>query len=254
MKNKYLQHDRDVIVAVSDTDFNARIKPSAIMGYFQDIATEHADMLGIGYSDLRSQDLGWVMIRMSFKIMQSPKVGETITIKTFPEKPKAADVNRGYCIENKAGETIVTASSKWCVVDVNTHKIRRCAPLFTEFNDSDYIPTSPLDDANPKIEKLSDYGEVIGEPLKYTVQVTDLDYNVHMNNARYGDVILNICTVNMLRENTISRVDINFMSQLFIGDCFDVYKVQKDNITFIEAKKCDSEAVVFRGRIEWNES
>jgi acyl-ACP thioesterase len=222
------------------------------MGYFQDIATEHADILGIGYNDLRSQGLGWVMIRMSFKIMQSPKVGETITIKTFPEKPKAADVNRGYYVVNKAGETIVTATSKWCVVDLNTHKVRRCSPLFTKFRDSDYIPTQPLDNANPKIEKLSDYGETVGEPITHTVHVTDLDCNVHMNNARYGDVILNICGMEMLRENTVSRIDINFMSQLFIGDSFEVYKAQKDNVTFIEAKKCDSEVVVFRSRVEWN--
>lgn len=251
MKDNYLQHSRKITVAVSDTDFKARIKPSAIMGYCQDIATEHADILKVGYDDMREKNLGWVMLRMSFMVLQAPNVGDVLTVQTFPEKPKSADVNRGYYIINKNGETVIAASSKWCAIDLSSHRIQRCGPIFERFSDSDFIPTEPLANANPKIGKLPDCTE---EAFTYTVQVTDLDYNVHMNNARYGDIILNICGMETLEKLTISRLDINFMSQLFAGDSFEVRKAQDGDATYIEAKKLGEETVVFRARVEWKKA
>jgi len=252
MKNteeKYLQHKQEIVVAVGDTDFNGNVKPSAIMGYCQDIANEHAGMLGFGYTDLLAKNLSWAMIRMSFKILKSPKIGEALIIKTFPEKSNTLDVNRGYYIYNTDGETVISASSKWCVLDVNTHKVNRLAPVLQKYDESNFIPHQPFDDANPKIQALSDSDlEIVNT---FTVQVTDLDQNFHMNNARYGDIILNACGVEALKENSISRIDLNFISQLFIGDRYEVYKAQKDNITFIEARKVSSDTAVFRACVEW---
>ncbi|MCL2436915.1 MAG: thioesterase [Clostridiales bacterium] len=248
-EEKYLHYKQEVVVAVGDADFNGHIKPSAIMGYCQDIATTHAGILGFGHKDLLARNLVWVMIRMSFKVIKSPKIGETLIIKTFCEKPNKLDVNRGYYINNMAGETVIFASSKWCVLDMNTHKISLLTPLFEKYVDADFIPYQPLDDANPKIQALSALDLTIEDTFR--VQVTDLDQNFHMNNARYGDIILNACGVQALKENRISRIDLNFISQLFIGDEYEVYKAQKDNMTFVEAKKSDSDTIIFRARVAW---
>ena len=246
---RILNHKQEIVVAVGDTDFNGQVKPSAVMGYCQDIAAEHATMLGLGYKDLIAEGLAWVMIRMSLKIFKSPKIGESLVIKTFPEKPKKLDVNRGYYIYNTAGELVISASSKWCVIDTRTHKIGRLDQLFAKYTDSDYIPNEPFDDANRKIGALPDSGAVI--PAPFIVQVTDLDQNFHMNNARYGDMVLNACGVQTLKENRIARVDLNFMSQLFIGDKYEIYKARTGNITFIEARKSGANDVIFRARAEW---
>ena len=253
MNDNYLQHRQEITIAVNDADFNGQIKPGAIMGYFQDIATEHAALLGLGMSDMLARKLGWVMIRMSFKVLKSPDIGEVLTIQTFPEKPKAVDVNRGYYIYNQAGEMVICGSSKWCALDMETQKLQRCAALFERFDAADYIPHEPFEDANGKIEALADCGAPIEGPYLFTVQVTDLDLNFHMNNARYGDVLLNVCGVEMLKTSVLARVDLNFMSQLFIGDRYEVYKAQKENVTWIEAKKTDTDVIVFRVRAEWNQ-
>ena len=247
-EEKYLHHQQEIVVALSDTDFNGNIKPSAVMGYCQNIANEHAVMLGLGYDDMLAKNLTWAMIRMSFKILKSPKIGETLIIHTFPEKPKTLDVSRSYYVYNTAGETVITASAKWCVLDVNAQKISRIGSLFEKYTEADYIPYQPFDDATPKIQALE--ADLAIEDA-FTVQITDLDQYLHMNNARYGDIILNACGMKALKENNISRIDINFMSQLFIGDRYEVYKAQKDNITFIEARKADADTIVFRANVEW---
>jgi acyl-ACP thioesterase len=250
LDRKYLQLTREVTVAVGDTDFNRQLKPSSIMGYCQDIATEHADILGFGYKDLTDKNLVWVLIRMSCKILRSPKIGEALTITTLPEKPKTLDVNRGYYIYDADGVLVIVASSKWCVINEKTHKISRLAPVFEKFPEYEFTPFEPFDGANTKLPPLSDAD--MGEaPAVFSVQVTDLDQNLHMNNARYGDVILNACGIDTLKENRISRFDFNFMSQLFFDDKYEVHKVKKENTTFVEARKLDSDIVVFRALVEW---
>jgi acyl-ACP thioesterase len=245
-----LQLTRQVTVTVGDTDFTRHLKPSAIMGYCQDIATEHAEMLGFGYNDLAQKNLAWVMIRMSFKVFKSPQLGDVLTITTLPENPKTLDVNRGYYIYNANGDLIISASSKWCTIDINTHKISRLTSVFENYTEADFVPFEPFENANPKIQTFADYNEK-SLCSTFQVQITDLDQNLHMNNARYGDIILNACEMDQLKENEISHVDLNFMSQLFINDKYEVYKTQKENTTFIEVRNPNSNVVIFRAIINW---
>ena len=249
---KYLQLTREITVTVGDTDFTRRLKPSAIMGYCQDIAAEHAEVLGFGYHDLLERNLSWILIRMSFIVFKSPQIGDVLTITTLPEVPKTIDVNRGYYIYNADGELVIAASSKWCAIDVNTHKISRLTYVFDKYTEADFVPFEPFDGTNPKISSFADYNEK-SLCSSFKVQVTDLDQNLHMNNARYGDIILNACGMEMLKEHQISHVDLNFVSQLFVNDKYEVYKSQKENTTFIEARNPDSDVVVFRAVVKWQE-
>lgn len=80
--SNYLQHSQKIVTAVDEFDFLERIKPSAIMEYFQDLATVHASEIGIGYGEMKEQNLCWVLNRLSAIIDKSPKLGEEIIITT----------------------------------------------------------------------------------------------------------------------------------------------------------------------------
>ena len=244
----YLQHEQKIIVTVNDTDFLGQIKPSAIMGYFQDIAVEHAEKIGVGYDVMRDKNMGWVLIRMSYRIIRNPLIGESLTIKTFPEKPRTADANRGYYIYDKNNNLIILGSSKWCVIDLSTHRLQKCVPLFTRYDDSLFIPSQPFEGANPK---LAEFTSLLENPINFKVNVTDLDRYLHMNNARYGDVVLNTCGAEMLKNNWISSFDANFMSQLFISDIYTAYKEHNGNTTNIEVRKEENNIIAFRAQIVW---
>jgi len=246
---EYLQHSKKIVVTVNDSDFIGQVKPSAIMGYFQDIAVEHAEMIGIGYAKMKSKNLAWVLIRTSYKVLKTPVLGETLTITTFPEKPNKFDVNRSYYIYDASGELVVSGSSKWCVIDLTTFKLQRCAPLFEHFEDSVYIPHQPFGDANPKLNTITEYTE---ESFKSKVNLTDMDRYLHMNNSRYGDVVLNTCGIDMLKNRRVTRLDANFVSQLFLNDRYESYKATTESVTNIEVRKITTGDIAFRARIEWN--
>ncbi len=59
--NEFLSHSYKIVTAVDEFDFAERIKPSAILEYFQDLATVHADEIGIGYHKMKEGNLCWVL-------------------------------------------------------------------------------------------------------------------------------------------------------------------------------------------------
>jgi acyl-ACP thioesterase len=135
------------------------------------------------------------------------------------------------------------------VLDKNTHRIQRLTPLFEKFSDADFISGELFENANQRVEQLAEYET--SDSHIFTVQVTDLDQNLHMNNARYGDIILNASGTEKLQNNRLLRIDANFMSQLFIGDEYKVYKFQNSSGTLIEVRKDSNGTPVFRAKVVW---
>ena len=126
--SNYLQHSQKIVTAVDEFDFLERIKPSAIMEYFQDLATVHASEIGIGYGEMKEQNLCWVLNRLSAIIDKSPKLGEEIIITTYPHKPGLVDAVRDYYITDVSGESLIRGTSRWCVL-LNRKRlgvVRRC--------------------------------------------------------------------------------------------------------------------------------
>ncbi len=251
--SKFLHLKDTVTIGVNDVDPFGKIRPGAVLGYFQDIATTHAEKLGIGYDAMKAQSLIWVMSRASFVVNRSPKLGEKLTVKTFPEKPANMRVDRDYYIVDKQNKPVILGSSRWCAVSFETHKIQRCAPLFANFKKHSYIDVKPYEDTNKQVYPISETvgANEVSEPMRFTVRVTDLDRNIHMNNAVYGDIVLNACGIERLKTSTIKRLDINYLSELLPDEEYSVYKADISNETVFEGVKNDGK-VAFRALASWD--
>ena len=71
----------------------------------------------------------------------------------------------------------------------------------------------------------------------YKVRKTDLDHNLHMNNARYLDIVFNMVDFNA------KKVEIAFIKEARLGDTINVkyYKDENQNHSFIgliDGAKC----------------
>lgn len=245
--NSYLQHTQIFTIAVDEVDFFDRIKPSAILQYFQDLATVHATEIGIGYEKMKEDNLCWILSRLSVVIEKYPKLGEVIKVITYPLKPHMVDAIRDYYIYDMNDNLLIRGTSKWCVIDTQSRAIRRCGPMFS-FSAEQYMPTISIENGNSKIADIQSIG-VGFEAFKSKALITDLDRNMHMNNARYGDIILNACDFDFLTNNSVKSFDINFLSELKINDEYHVNKINTDNFTLFEAMKQNE--TVFRAQVSW---
>ena len=57
---------------------------SYLFWQIQDIAWEHAEILGFGFNDLQKKKQFWVLSRILVKINRRPKWGEKFKIETWP--------------------------------------------------------------------------------------------------------------------------------------------------------------------------
>ena len=71
-----------------NVDFQQNVKPSVLMQFFQEVASNHAASLGAGYDALILRELFWALSRLTVEITRIPKWGETILIETWPVEVK----------------------------------------------------------------------------------------------------------------------------------------------------------------------
>lgn len=245
----YLSCSRMYTVAVDEVDFAERLKPSSVLQYFQDLATEHADIIGIGYETMLKKNLIWVLTNVSVRFHRYPTIGESIKVTTFPRKPAVAYALRDYYITDCNNNVLISGTSKWVTIDVKSRMIRRCNVLF-DFADEVYIPNAPFEDGNKTVIFDEDAENALIMTDK--VRITDIDRNKHMNNARYGDMMLNAFTMEKLTRERIVGFDINFVSEMKYGDDYGVCLQDFDNCS--KLKTVRNGDTVFRAEIRWEKN
>ena len=102
---------------------------------FMDIATEHAEVLGIGYSDLTPRQLFWITSKSKVRLYRSPMILEEIVIETWPERPGALRCNRDYRILS-GEEVLAEGKTEWTVFDLRASRVMPTAEIYP----ADLIP------------------------------------------------------------------------------------------------------------------
>ena len=64
--------EREFVLRNYETDFAGRIKPSAILGFFQETAGDHSQAMGMGNVDLAKHGFFWVLSKIYVSIERRP--------------------------------------------------------------------------------------------------------------------------------------------------------------------------------------
>ena len=79
---------------------------------FMDIATQHADRLGVGLRDLQPRNLFWLTVKTKVVFLCRPRMGENTTLITWPEVPGRLRCMRSY--EMRQGDKLLLcAKTEW---------------------------------------------------------------------------------------------------------------------------------------------
>ncbi|MCL2369610.1 MAG: thioesterase [Firmicutes bacterium] len=229
-----LQFEWDSIVAVDDMDLKNRLKPSSILQFFQDIATEHANILDIGYRKMMSMKCFWVLTKVSAEVVKNPSMCERVKILTYPRKPSPVEATRDYYILDSKGEVLVRGSSKWCVLDFANKKIRRTSDVFS-YTDEYYYPKDAISGGCTRLRPPAD-GKVIGD---YEVKITDLDTNVHMNNAKYANLLLDYENIDFVQKYDLKCFEINYLGELAFAEKVKIIRAGESGERIYHGVKSD---------------
>lgn len=191
-----------------------------------DIATSHANHLGIGNPAMEGINAGWVLSRLTIEMMRYPKVNDTYTISTWIETTNRHFSQRAFKISSENGDVLGYARSIWMVINTSDHSNVGLSHLD--------INADMIEGTIPPIEKQMRHLEIVAreetdsDSLKGALQSThpvfdyrfkycDLDFYRHVNTVRYVTLLLNRFSLEEHDRYMVSRLELSFMHEAKYG-------------------------------------
>jgi acyl-ACP thioesterase len=220
--------EQTIHLRTSDFDVNGRLTSSAILDLFQTAAGRHAEILGVGYNDMLSKNLFWVVLRIKYEVLKYPPLYGDVKIITWPHEAGRIDFDRDYLIKDENGVTLVKGTSKWVTIYADTRKM---AITDISYNINDFCRDRTFDD---KFLKSEDFDT--SNLIPYTTQsaYTDLDVNGHVNNIKYVNYVINALNLN----EEISYFQIDYHKEVLNNSLINIYTQREDKT--IKCKGCNS--------------
>lgn len=241
MKEPVYKHNYDL--TAGECDATGHIPVPLLVQRLIEVATEHANALGIGYAALKTQNIGWVLSRLSLEMYEYPAINDTYSLTTWIETYNRRFSERNMSIHAADGHIIGYARTIWSAIDFSTRSGADLAALDKE--------SFPLADLPCPIAKTSRVG-ALAEPVSesgYVVQFCDMDFNRHMNTVRYVELILDHWNPTHYDDNCIRRLDLLFHHEVRFGEQLKLRVSENTNPSVCELTREDVR--VLGASIKW---
>ena len=206
------QLSRDLTVLPSLCDAGLKLSIPDLFAQFMDIATLHAEQLGVGANALVTKGISWITVKTKVHILRRPRLMETVTFSTRPLVPEKVRAIREYRLE-KNGELLAEGKTEWAVIDLATGRPRLMDGVFDAALELAAEPTYPA----PFARIRPDFSD--GEPLgTWRVRSTDIDFLGHMNNIAYLRAVFGLLPSEELKNLPQGSVEIIFRVPCFEGE------------------------------------
>ena len=201
-------------IASTMVDVDQKLKLSSLFGLFQDIATLDAEK--VGYTKAITTDAGklWVFTRVYVEISSYPTYFSESDLLTYPGARKVFAFPRHLKVDAISGETQIRLSSLWALIDASSRELI----LHPEVPE---VETDQLEGELPLP------GKATPKPASYryqrVVRHSDLDFNGHLNNTRYIEMIVDVHPSSFYKEKEIASLLLNFESEVHEGETIEIY-------------------------------
>ena len=187
-----------------------------------DVATEHANHLGIGNPDMPDPDMGWVLSRLTIEMTSYPHENTDYCISTWVEDWNRHFSRRAFAISDAEGNVYGYARSIWMVLNT---KDRSNAGLSRLDFKPEWISKRecpiPMQEKHVRIEPDNH------EPV-YRFKYCDIDFYRHVNTVRYIDLLLNQFDMQTYDENIVNRLELSFLHEASYGMEIRIMKQTSD--------------------------
>ena len=179
-----MKYTRDLTVQWYDTDASRVVRPSIMMVYMMETANMQCEQYSFGLDKLRDEKgLGFVLGSIQANFNKPLYAYDKITVRTWCRESRGYSFMRYFEIV-RDGKIVAEASSTWALLDINARTMVRGDESYDKFFPID----EPLDaKALPRRARASKAElDFVGTRR---IVYSDIDYNMHMNNTRYPDMI-----------------------------------------------------------------
>ena len=236
-------YQKEFVISNNDVDYRFTLKPANLYRLFQDVALKATEEVGSDSISLSKRGIDWVITRMDVEIKRLPRCNEKITVCTYPGKDLAMLYPRFFYILDEKNEPIIRASSIWALIDAKTRKV------IVDKDTIKKLPPETHENELPLPGKIAcDNERTLIETRK--IHYSDLDFNCHMNNVRYVELLMDTHDFEFYKTHRASYISLNYMKEIREKEMVEVYS-DHNNPEIIEVKVDGSTA--FLGKVTFVE-
>ena len=213
---RYQRHDT---VRWHDTGADRTVTPSRVQELMQETASAHCRAIGHDLDEMRDREgLGFVVTRFSVELLHPIRAFDRITVDTWVPESTGLFFGRCYEIRRDAdGCVLARGVSTSVLMDLATRKFLRVTDHDFGFLPEDAVTLSDGIPTRLRLPKELSL-ETVG---MRTVVRSDLDYNLHMNNTHYPDMLADFLPSGGLGLG-IRSVVISYLGEARMGDTLTV--------------------------------
>ena len=220
-------------ISFDKTDFaNENLNPYSIFKAFTQMATKHAQILGVGFDQMIKKNLLWVTMRVKYEVVGKILPQEVYEIITFPQSKNMLEFDRDFLLKDLSGNILLKGTSKWCVIDSKTRRIARTSAI--ELPCADIKPVF-----DEKFLKTEIFVPQTAPDFSYKVVSDDIDSNGHMNNSIYARIVFDALRLGKNKE--IKTFQLNFLHEAMLNNRIDLYAKQTQEGICVVGKLCEAE-------------
>lgn len=234
-------YDYHTSVRYSDLSEDSRLSATAILGLMQEAAARASDQCGFGPRDTRK--FAWALCGWKLQIHKRTKWAEKLTIRTWPRTMSNHTSDRDFLILNESGETVVSATSRWLLLDTTTGRVGKV----TEEISSHYT----FSDERALAEDIPANGRVpAGTPRAfcYKVMNRDIDTLHHMNNLHYLDLAREALPAELVSHH-FDNIEIIYKRQIKLGATVHFYCAKTEDgkylVEIMDENDCKTHALIW---------
>ena len=213
-----------------DTDANREVHPSGVLMFMQETANRQFEAAGRPLDGIRDeQGVGFILSRIAIEITEPIHAYEDIEVETFTCKGRGFTFPRGFEIKRN-GKTLARAMSQWALVRVADKSLVKAEDFPLSFGDeAELAMEMPLRFRIPR--------DVVWEQVgSRSIAFSDIDYNMHMNNTKYPDMLCDF-----LPDPSHTRavgVSLSYCKEAAYGDTLAVERADAgDGVYYIRTRK-----------------
>lgn len=230
------------------SDFSNHLKLSVLGNHLLNCTEQHAAARGFGMANFNGESLTWVLSRLVVEMESMPQRDEWFEIDTWVEKVYRLFTDRNYAVRNQQGQVVGYGRSTWALIGMEDRK-----PIDLVSMHDGLLQQYTCSEQPCPIDKPARVKVTAAEPERsITAIYSDIDINGHVNSIRYIEHVLDLFSLDYLREHPLHRFEIAYVSESYFGDVLDFYVDHTDATHCqVEVRQRKDQTVVCRCKLDF---
>lgn len=226
-----MEYTKTFFNSANESNPEGELAVNILVANIIEIATAHANSLGIGNPAMAHLGAGWVLSRLTVEMNKYPACNTSYVIRTWVESWNRHFSVRDFSVETEDGKILGYARSVWMVLDMKTHdnyglshltlpdgsySDREC-PIAPQSKHAEIMPYGTPEDTIPAKALRATVPDSV-----YTFKYNDIDFYRHVNTVRYITILLNRYSLDDFDANFVRRLEVSFLHEGNFGDTVDI--------------------------------